>query len=117
MAEAQSVDSAAGADGRTDDVVTDNPTDSQTNGVEHENAQPRFCLSRREAQVLHLAAEGWEYQEIGDRLGITRATVRNHMVSVRRKLGARNSLHALAIALRRKLISLDEEVEDVSTID
>lgn len=68
-----------------------------------------FCLSKRQRECLSLAGRGRREREIAGALGISRATVRNHLVVARRRLQARNTAHAVAIALRAQLISVDME--------
>ena len=64
------------------------------------------CLDLKERQVeaLRLASEGMSSKEIGNVLGITKRTADWHLVSAIGKLKARNRTHAVAIALRSKLI-------------
>jgi len=63
------------------------------------------ALSPRQRQVLTLAADGMTKDEIGRTLFIMEATVRRHMTDLREKLGARNTAHAVAIAVRRGWIT------------
>lgn len=51
-------------------------------------------LSRRELQVLRLAAQELSNQAIGVSLGISQGTVKNHMTSILAKLGVRNRREA-----------------------
>lgn len=55
--------------------------------------------------MLTLAADGMTKDEIGRTLFIMEATVRRHMTDLREKLGARNTAHAVAIAVRRGWIT------------
>jgi two-component system, NarL family, response regulator DesR len=55
-------------------------------------------LTRREADVLRIAAEGVSTAEIAGRLGLSPGTVRNHISSVISKTGTRNRLDAIRIA-------------------
>jgi DNA-binding NarL/FixJ family response regulator len=64
-------------------------------------------LSPREREVLHLMAEGYTAEAVGDRLGVSVETVRTHVRNVIRKLRARNRVHAIAMALERGDITLD----------
>jgi DNA-binding NarL/FixJ family response regulator len=66
-------------------------------------------LSPREREVLHLMAEGFTAEAVGDRLGVSVETVRTHVRNVIRKLQARNHVHAIALALQRGDIRLDDE--------
>lgn len=61
-------------------------------------------LTSREVAVLKLVARGYTFKKVGRTLGNSERTVRNQMVSVRLKLRAHNSPHAVAIAKDRGLI-------------
>ncbi|MGH3430443.1 MAG: helix-turn-helix domain-containing protein, partial [Mycobacteriales bacterium] len=61
----------------------------------------RWGLGRRECQVLELLTVGCSNREISNRLYITEHTVKTHLRSLYRKLGARNRAEAIAIALGR----------------
>jgi len=50
------------------------------------------CLSHRESDVAHLAAKGISAKNIGERLGISEKTVRNHLTLVYEKLGVEGHL-------------------------
>jgi two-component system response regulator DesR len=56
---------------------------------------PSSPLTRREVEVLRLAAEGLPLKEIAARLFLAHGTVRNHLSSVVRKTGARNRMEAV----------------------
>lgn len=58
-------------------------------------------LSEREVECLGGAADGLTTEVIAAQMGITPHTVNYHFTNSVRKLGARNRLHAVAIALRR----------------
>jgi DNA-binding NarL/FixJ family response regulator len=61
-------------------------------------------LTARERETLDLLAEGATTEEIGERLGVSRNTTRNHVQRVLEKLGARSKLEAVAVARREGLI-------------
>lgn len=61
-------------------------------------------LTQREADVLTLLAEGFTYEEIGRRLGISSETVRTHLQKACGRLGASTRTHAVATAIRLGLI-------------
>jgi DNA-binding NarL/FixJ family response regulator len=62
-------------------------------------------LSKREQEVLVLAAEGLHSRAIGRELGISDSTVRSHLASLAHKLGARS---AVQLGARAVLIGLLE---------
>jgi DNA-binding NarL/FixJ family response regulator len=64
-------------------------------------------LTGRELEVLQRLAEGLSTAEASRRLGISTATLRAHVQSVLRKLGAHSRLEAVAEAARIGLITLD----------
>jgi NarL family two-component system response regulator YdfI len=75
--------------------------------VDHERgAQPAQAetLSRREAQVLALLAEGAANKEIARRLDISERTVKAHVTGIFNKLGANSRAEAVAIAMRSDLL-------------
>jgi len=51
-------------------------------------------LTRREVQVLHHLAHGLFNKEIGQKLGISEQTVKNHISMVMQKLKVRNRVEA-----------------------
>ena len=63
-------------------------------------------LSARECEVLALVVDGYSNQEIGNELGITHNTVKNHLRSILAKLGVRNRAQAAAYAVSNGLVCL-----------
>lgn len=57
-------------------------------------------LTPRESQILHLLAEGMVPKEVGDDLGISYETVREHLKSVYRKLHVKSRTEAVIKYLR-----------------
>lgn len=62
-------------------------------------------VSERELQVLEMMATGSSNREIAAELFLSVNTVRNHVQSILTKLDAHSKLEAVAIAVRRGLIS------------
>ncbi|MFG1945692.1 LuxR C-terminal-related transcriptional regulator [Nonomuraea sp. NPDC048826] len=60
-------------------------------------------LTAREQEVLRLLAIGCPNEEIAEKLVITEATVRSHVLKILRKLGVRNRTEAVFIAHQRGL--------------
>jgi DNA-binding NarL/FixJ family response regulator len=63
-------------------------------------------LTEREVEVLRLIAEGDRNRDIGERLGIAEDTVKVHVKRIMDKLGAKDRTQAVAIGIRRGVISL-----------
>ncbi|MBI4260326.1 MAG: response regulator transcription factor [Actinobacteria bacterium] len=61
-------------------------------------------LSPRELDVLRLLAEGRSNRQMARDLGITEATVKGYLRELFEKLGASDRAHAVALALRTRLI-------------
>lgn len=57
-------------------------------------------LSGRERQVLDLVADGYSNAAIGERLGLTEATVKSYVSTVLNKLGVQNRVQAALAAYR-----------------
>lgn len=61
--------------------------------------EPEPLLSLRERRVAAELARGLQTEEIAELLCISPHTVRTHVRNIRRKLGARTSAHAVALAI------------------
>ncbi len=67
---------------------------------------PKAVLTPRERELLYYLAIGLKNDRIAERCGLAEVTVRKHLLSARRKLGASTREQALAIALQNGLINL-----------
>lgn len=65
-------------------------------------------LSSREVEVLQLVADGASNREIANRLHISQATVKSHLIHIFDKLGVSDRTAAVTVALRRGILSLDQ---------
>jgi DNA-binding NarL/FixJ family response regulator len=63
-------------------------------------------LSKREIEVLQLAAAGQSNKRIGLHLAISEETVKVHMKSILAKLGASDRTHAVMLAIERGILDL-----------
>lgn len=61
-------------------------------------------ITGREKQILSWVREGMSNQEIGEQLGISSLTVKNHVQKILRKLGAANRAQAVAKAMTQNLL-------------
>lgn len=64
------------------------------------NFPGREALTRRERDVIELAATGCSNKEIGERLGISHRTVEDHRSNIMHKLGLKNIAELLITVLR-----------------
>jgi len=87
--------------------VSDVIVDAYLEKVEAGPADPYDTLSRREREVLHLAAHGYTNAEIAERLYISRRTVETHRINTMRKLNLENQTELLRYALQRGILPLD----------
>ncbi|MHB8780750.1 MAG: response regulator transcription factor [Candidatus Geothermincolia bacterium] len=62
------------------------------------------ALTEREREVLQLLSEGYSNKEVSDKLFISIQTVKTHVAHIFDKLEARDRTHAVAIALRERLL-------------
>lgn len=74
-------------------------------GASQRAASAQDALTRKEAEVLQVLAEGLPNVAIAARLFISEATVRTHLRSINGKLRVHNRTEAIAVARRRGLIS------------
>ena len=63
-------------------------------------------LTEREIEVLRRIAEGDRNRDIGEHLGIAEDTVKVHIKRIMDKLGAKDRTQAVAIGIRRGIITL-----------
>jgi DNA-binding CsgD family transcriptional regulator len=68
-------------------------------------------MTGRQLEVLRLLGEGLTTAQIAVSLGVTAATVRNHIRAVLRELGAHSRLEAVVVAYRVGLLQAPEPPE------
>jgi DNA-binding NarL/FixJ family response regulator len=69
---------------------------------------PGDALTRREIDVLQLAARGLSNSEIATELFVSATTVKAHLAHIYRKLGVGDRTAAVTSALERQIIRLDD---------
>ncbi len=69
-----------------------------------QDVRSRPILTRTEIKVLQLIAAGKTTAEIAEQLFMAEKTVKNHLASVYRKLGAKNRSHAVSEGYRQGLL-------------
>jgi LuxR family quorum sensing-dependent transcriptional regulator len=65
-----------------------------------------YALTAREVEVLGWVARGKSAWEVGEILHIAKRTVDEHVQTAVRKMGAVNRTHAVALAIRDRIISI-----------
>jgi len=68
------------------------------------SASFQLKLTRREAEVLQLIADGLLNKQIAQRLFVSQETIKSCVDSLRLKLDANNRAHAASIGIRHGLI-------------
>ncbi len=61
-------------------------------------------LSGREMEVVRCVAMGLRNKEVADKLGVSEATVKNHLTSIYTKLGVGDRLELILYAIHNKLV-------------
>jgi ATP/maltotriose-dependent transcriptional regulator MalT len=64
------------------------------------------ALSAREIDVLMLVARGASNQDVGEKLHISTATVKSHLLQIYQKLGVSDRTAAVTTAIERGIIRL-----------
>jgi len=72
-------------------------------------------LTNRELEILRRVSDGMTNAAIGDALGISTQTVKNHVTSILRKLAVNDRTQAVVTAFRRGWLTLGEESSVDST--
>jgi DNA-binding NarL/FixJ family response regulator len=66
----------------------------------------RGGLTGRQIEVLALVARGLTNRQVGESLGISERTVRNHMRAILRRLRSRDRTHAVVLAISAGWIAI-----------
>lgn len=74
--------------------------------MEHDDAPGEPLITKREAEVLQLIADGLSTTEVAARLYISAKTVKNHLASIYAKLDSRDRTQAVVRAVRLGIIHL-----------
>jgi DNA-binding NarL/FixJ family response regulator len=73
-----------------------------------DGAKPR-PITDRQLEILRNVARGQTNREIGERLGISERTVRNHMRSILKRLASSDRTHAVVVAIGNGWIAIPIE--------
>ena len=75
-----------------------------TRSAAHYRKRPRPNLTPRERQIVQARANGLAAKQVARQLGIAHGTVKNILLSARRRLGARDTAHLAALAWAKGFI-------------
>lgn len=95
---AEALRQLAGVEGRSEAEVVREALALYRSKAEADSGSAK--LTPREAQVFELIVEGLSNRSIGHHLGLHESTVRNYVISVLHKLGARSRSEVMARAIR-----------------
>ena len=88
-------------------VLNERMLDAYVAAVRQTQPLDRYdLLTNREREVLHLAAQGMSYAEIGERLAISPRTAETHRGNALRKLGLKDQTELVRYALGRGMVGL-----------
>lgn len=71
----------------------------------YQTGEPTYQLTPRQIEILERVSCGESLKGIAAALGIQYQTVKNHLNTIRRALGATSTSHAVRLAKDRKLIN------------
>lgn len=77
-------------------------------------------ITVREMFILGLAAQGYSNKKIGEILGIKYQTVKNNFYKLTQKLGAKNNVHALILAIQggfMKIEAIQDELDESLSVE
>ena len=66
-------------------------------------------VTDRHLEILAIAAQGRTNRQIGEELGISERTVRNHMREILKRLATRDRTHAVVVAIGNGWIAIPIE--------
>jgi DNA-binding NarL/FixJ family response regulator len=75
-------------------------------------AMRRRPLTPRHLEILALVARGNTNRQVGEELGISERTVRNHMRAIQHRLSTSDRTHAVVVAIGRGWIPIPIEPEE-----
>lgn len=106
---AEAIRAACSGESVLDPVVTRKLLDRVINMPKKTGAgEPREQLSRREIEVLGLAAKGISNKDIASELFLSLRTVKAHLTNIFNKMGVGSRTEAIVKGLRKGYITLDD---------
>ena len=82
--------------------------EAQLQMTHSQNLDPMETLTKREREILPLAASGMSSSGIGEKLSISQRTVEVHRARILHKLGLQNQAELIRYALQRGILPFDE---------
>jgi len=72
----------------------------------NDNKEKIDSLTKREHEVLKLVAQGMFNKEIGEQMGISERTVKNHISSIFKKIDVADRTQAAVFAIKNNLVEI-----------
>ncbi len=85
-------------------TFTNNHLEAASQNGKGSEMKSRVKLTKREKEILELVAQGLSAQEIATLVFVSLNTVETHRRNIMQKLGARNTVEAVARAIRTGVI-------------
>ncbi len=82
--------------------------ESRNRGCPQARGLSKAPLSPREQEILHLVCQGMSNAEMASRMFVTQNDIRHHLKNLYRKLGTRNRVHVLVLALSYGVVALQD---------
>jgi two-component system, NarL family, response regulator LiaR len=70
--------------------------------------RPAGLLTKKELEILGMAARGMANKEIARRLGVSEGTVKNYFVELFQKLNVRSRTEAIFVGLKKGILSIED---------
>lgn len=76
----------------------------------------RRPLTQRHIEILSRVARGRTNRQVGEDLGISERTVRNHLRAIQHRLATSDRTHAVVVAIGHGWIPIPIETDDSATV-
>ena len=100
-------------------IPSRHPGDEDLSGMASAGKELRrilMPLTHRETQILNYIADGNTNKKIGQILGISDQTIKNHVSAILCKIGANDRAHAVFLSMCRGLLSAERKHEDLVAV-
>ena len=96
------------------DDMADPKFDRAGRSATNRSFAPTLELQPKEKAAFELAAHGLKTETIAEALGVSAETAKSNLKRARDRLSARNTAHAVALAIRDGVIDIDDDAEEIT---